>query len=539
LPGQPFVTITDAIPARSAPMLRLALLDAAILAACIAAAAGLSLALGQDANWDLQNYHYYIAWAWEHGKRAYGADLVAAQLQTYHNPLPDLPFYSMVTADWAPATIGMMMAIPAGIAAFFLWKVLACVVRHGSRVERWTAIACAFLIGTTSGVGFGVLGTTMNEWPSTALTMAAVYVLVRALVRGEVTTSTLIAAGLLAGCATGVKLTYGVFAVGMCAALLACSPRLRAALRNAWIFGLSVLAGTALSAGVWMWALWEHFGNPVFPYANKWFKSPWWGQYEVLGRPFGPKTLAEWLVFPFSTSAPPPFFVTEMGYVDARIAAVYGLSIVALIAALLARRRHGAWRMPLEWRFLAIFAAVSFVLWTAQHSIFRYLLPLLVLSGAFVVALLARLVQPGARIPALVMSALVLMATTSMPDWWRLEFGKRWFEVDVPKIDSDPLVLLTSDAPMSYVLPFFPDDARFIGIHNNISDARRQTLMEETIRKRIGDHKGPLYALSYPVGSGVDALLERKILKVTETCLPVVTNMRTSPLELCRVVQGR
>jgi hypothetical protein len=109
----------------------------------------------------------------------------------------------------------------------------------------------------------------------------------------------------------------------------------------------------------------------------------------------------------------------------------------------------------------------------------------------------------------------------------------------MPKIDRDPLVLLTSDAPMSYVLPFFPDDARFLGIHNNISDARRQTLMEETIRKRIRDHEGPLYALSYPAGSGVDALLERKILKVTETCVPVVTNMRTSPLELCRVVQGR
>src|SRR4030095_7472284 len=109
----------------------------AILAACIAAAAGLSLALGQDANWDLQNYHYYIPWAWAHGKRAYTTDVVAAQLQTYHNPLPDLPFFAMVTADWAPATIAMVMAIPAGIAAFFLWKLLTCVVRNGRGAERW------------------------------------------------------------------------------------------------------------------------------------------------------------------------------------------------------------------------------------------------------------------------------------------------------------------------------------------------------------------------------------------------------------------
>jgi len=48
-----------------------------------------------------------------------------------------------------------------------------------------------------------------------------------------------------------------------------------------------------------------------------------------------------------------------------------------------------------------------------------------------------------------------------------------------------------------------------------------------------------LYSLSYPTGSGVDALLERQIYKITETCLPIVTNMRTSPMEICRVVQAR
>jgi hypothetical protein len=526
--------------ARSVTTLRALLVDAVVLAACIAAAAGLSLALGQDANWDLQNYHYYNPWAWEHGKRAYSEDVVAAQLQTYHNPLPDLPFYWMIEAGWEPSTIAMVMAIPAGIAAFLLWKLLARLFRGGTRTERGSAIACAFLIGTTSGIGFGVLGTTMNEWPGAALTLAALFVLLRDLAAsGRCATRSLVIAGLLAGCATGVKLTFGVYAVGMCAALMLCAPRIGTAIRHAWAFGLAVLGGTALSSGAWMWSLWEHFRNPIFPYANKWIKSPWWGQYEVMVRPFGPHTLTEWLVFPFSLSAPPPFFVTEMGYVDGRIATVYGLSIVACLAALLAPRREGARRMAVEWRFLALFAFVSFVLWTAQYSIFRYLLPLLLLTGAFVVALLTRLAQPGVRVPAFVMTTLVLMTTTTMPDWWRLPFGPRWFEVDLPRVDRNALVLLTSDAPMSYVIPFFPDDARFLGINNSISDARRETLMEDTIRKRIREHKGPMYALSYPAGSGVDALLERQIFKVTQTCLPVTTNMRTSPMELCRVVQAR
>src|SRR5690242_5352948 len=60
-------------------------IDVALLAACIAAAAWVALASGQDANWDLQNYHFYDPWAWVHG-RTFDRDIAAAQLQTFHAP---------------------------------------------------------------------------------------------------------------------------------------------------------------------------------------------------------------------------------------------------------------------------------------------------------------------------------------------------------------------------------------------------------------------------------------------------------------------
>ena len=45
--------------------------------------------MGQDANWDLQNYHDHVAYALLH--RRYGLDVGAAGLQGYLNPLPDVP----------------------------------------------------------------------------------------------------------------------------------------------------------------------------------------------------------------------------------------------------------------------------------------------------------------------------------------------------------------------------------------------------------------------------------------------------------------
>jgi len=522
-----------------------------VLAACIAGAAGLSLLLGQDANWDLQNYHYYNPWAWVHGQRGYTRDIVAAQLQTYHNPLADLPFYQMVKERWDPQTIAMTLAIPAGIAAFFLWKLLTVLFRDLPRRERWVSVGAAFAIGITSGIGFGVLGTTMNEWPGAALTIAALYVIARGLcVYGapQLPWRPLVLAGLLCGFATGLKFTYGVFAVGLCAALLLRGPWRRDASRarvgEALVFGVAVLAGTLAAAGVWMWSLWKHFRNPIFPYANIWIKSPWWGEYEVMGRPFGPHTVLEWLAFPFSLAAPQPFYVTEMTYVDGRFPAVYALVLVVVAAALPGflrgerRMQDPAAAVAAPWRVLGIFVAVSFVLWTAQYSILRYLVTLELVSGALVVALLGRLVRPAARIPVAVAAAAALIGTTTIPDWWRIEFGRQWFEIALPPLEKDGLFLLTTDAPMSYVLPMFPKDARFLGINNSISDARRKTLMEEAIRRTIREHRGPLYSLSYPTGSGVDALLERGIYKITETCIPIVTNMRTSPIELCRVVRS-
>ena len=49
---------------------------------------------------------------------------------------------------------------------------------------------------------------------------------------------------------------------------------MRAAFGQAFVFGLAVLAGTLVTAGMWMWSLWTQFRNPIFPHANIWFKSP-------------------------------------------------------------------------------------------------------------------------------------------------------------------------------------------------------------------------------------------------------------------------
>ncbi len=108
----------NARPTRIAPSLRAGLL----LAACVVVAFLAALKHRQDANWDLQNYHFYDPWAWLSG-RLLDWDIAAAQLQTFHNPLPDLPFYALVAAGVDPRTITAWLALPTGVAAYFAIRI--------------------------------------------------------------------------------------------------------------------------------------------------------------------------------------------------------------------------------------------------------------------------------------------------------------------------------------------------------------------------------------------------------------------------------
>jgi hypothetical protein len=527
------------------------LADTALLVACVVTAGAVSLLLGQDANWDLQNYHFYNPWAWWNG-RIFDRDIAAAQLQTYHNPLLDMPFYAMVAADWPPRAIAFALAVPAGIAAFFLAKLLPLLFADLPRTERRVAVVASFAIGVTSAMGIATLGTTMNEWPLVALTMPALWLVVRALVNSPAQPlqwTTLVGAGLLCGLASGVKLTAAMFAVALCMALLLRGPHtglaLRRNFRESVVFGLAVLAALALSYGPWGYQLWVHYASPIFPYGNEWIDSPWWVKYQVIGRRYGPHTLAAWLQFPFDLLNPKPFYVVEVPYRDARMPILYAFALFGA-AVWISIRMKGRDALPRPahagvsraWRFLSIFFIISFLLWTAQHSVYRYLIALDLLSGALIVTLIFRNLKDGHASAVVVVLAVLLVATTRYATWGRVGFGDRWFDVKVPELESNAMVVLATDAPMAYVLPLIvPPTARNVGIDNGFINARRKTRMEDEIAQVIRVHDGPIYSLADRPGRGADALLVRGLLKVTETCVPVSTNIVAAPLELCRVVR--
>lgn len=521
------MTFPKSVPARARPWLGGAL---AIVLAGLA-----SIGLRQDSSWDLQNYHLYNAWAFVHGR--FGLDWAPAQLQSYYSPYLDLPFYALFAAGAPPRVIAFALAIPTGVAWYCFARIVERLFAPEPEPLRTRATIAAIALGVTAPMPISLIGTTMNDWYVAACVLAALWLLLRRGDPAAASTRAWVAAGALVGAAAGLKLTGSIYAIGLAAAALSVR-RWRAVVA---VSG-AMAAAFALTAGPWLATMYARYGNPLFPYFNDVFRSPWADPVSFSATRFGPSSTAEWLVFPYVMLVKLEGYVAEPEYRDARLALLYTLCLVAL-AVFWARRRRTA--DPNEaapsaraaWRFLAVFALASFVAWALVYRIARYLVPLELLAGAFTAGLIVRLVPARRATLALAVAVVAVVATAKFPTWWRQPFGEHFLSVELPPVKPDALVLLVTPEPMSYVLPAFPSDARFAGLVSNFNDPARRNRLQDTIARTIREHQGALYALAVPPGKddGAAALAQMGLRRTQ--CAIVRTNLRVSPLELCELAR--
>jgi hypothetical protein len=378
-------------------------------------AAGLAaLALGQDANWDLRNYHFYVPFAFLHGRM--DLDVAVAHVATYYNPMLHLPFY---------------------------WAVVHLPPR---------------------------------------------------------------AVGFLAGAATG---------------------------------------------GFWFVAMWRRFGNPLFPYFNDVFHSPWASGGSYRHDAFIPSGLDEWLLLPFRFAFD-PLRVAEVPFRDLRLPLLYLLLAALAVAGLrhrLAARGAGQGEAgvgPLDDRiaYLAWFTAFAFVAWAALFGVSRYLVPLELLAPLLAWFVLTEL-RPSIRSRPwlLVAAAVVMLAAGQRADWGRRPWSDDYFGVVPPRVAALPpaLVLMAGREPSGYMVPFMPASGRFLRIAGYFTGpSATPNATDLAMRDAIVAHRGPVFLL-YRVYEGRVALPAARHYGLgvepgsCQSLLPAIEPDRKHVFLLCRL----
>ncbi|MET0331737.1 MAG: hypothetical protein ABW154_09945 [Dyella sp.] len=525
-----------------------------LLLVCLTIGALLSITLGQDASWDLKNYHLYNAFAFLHG-RTY-RDLAAAGMQSFFNPLPDLPYYLLGTSvleRW-PRLLAAYQGLWYGVLLFTLCFIATRLADLQRRSINWADVL-AIVIGATGTMLVSQTGSSSNEVPLACLILLGVMQLLP--LYGEQPDRTIrraLLAGLCCGLAVGLKPTAVIYPPAMALALLLSLRPHRLAWRVAMLYGTSALVGFVVSYGYWGWHLYQLTGNPIFPLFNQVFHSDWVAATNGTDPHFRPRDTLQWLFYPFYWLPKNQWLVTEVRFSDPRYALVM-LTLATLLWLRLRKRAERAVIAP-GTVFIAIFVAMAYINWMVLFSILRYAIPIEALSGFLILAALQAIdvrrqaVVGGARriIHQMLLALLLVAVLSHYPSWGRGTYANKAFDIAPLTIEPDSKVVVLG-APQAYLAPFFAQAASidFVGITWFTRSAQGSRLWRLT-QARIEQHHGPLYALRRNDDASDEQTLHLMLPQASFTDCQLIHSPlefdrrgrdNSLQLQLCRIVKRR
>lgn len=506
-------------------------------ACCVAApiAFGLfAIVLGQDANWDLRNYHWYNAFAFLTGR--FGLDLAPA---TFYNPLLDVPLFLL--AQHVPARVcGFVLGAVQGLNFVLLYGLARALLPRWSQWGRGAGAAIVAAFGLVGGGSLGLVGTTFYDNVVSLFVLGALLVVVRSSGTGatQPPLKAFVVGGLLVGAAAGLKLPAAIYAIGLAAACFCWPGPIRERLRHTIGFGVAAAVGVLAFGGFWMLRLWSSFGNPIFPYFNDVFGSSMALDASYRDARFIPTSLFDAAAFPFLFSFD-SYRVGEIEFTDFRVLALFVIAIGTVTFALVRRSRD-----PTQWPPALVFvlaaSTVSYLVWLGLFAIYRYIVTLEMLAPLLVVTLISTwpVSERGRIVTVVLLGALVLIGTRP-GTWGRTDWSERFVEVTAPTVVDTraTMVLMVGFVPSSWVIPAFPPDVAFVrlqGYSHHPDDG--DVGLARVARTRVSSHDGAFYLL-YARG---ERQLARQIIDRFDlatdfaSCEPVRGNL-DSALRFCPV----
>jgi len=485
-----------------------------VAVASVAFTVAYALIAGPDSNWDLRNYHYWVVHAFLNGTTF--VDVGPAQLLSWNNPLVFVPSY-LVVKYTSPLVGTAIEGAWAGIAGLLLYLLAVRTVATESPRRRISVGLLVTACGITGAMFLTQVGTSFSDPLTSILVIAGLLVLYWS------SSYRFLLSGLLVGAAVGLKLTCAPFAVGLAVALLAGWRSWDLSVGRYLGLALGGILGVALTAGYWSWLLYVETGNPLFPFYNEIFKSSLYEHVNFYDPRYLPESLLDAISYPFQWVIG-RYPSSDWPFRDARFAlAALGL-ILALVSLGLRRRRepHERETVDRDFHFFAIFFVVSFAVWIMVWGVSRYITVLELLTGLLLylsvdrLPLSLRLRQWG------FVGAVALCVVWTQPAYRHRPDNPsdRYF----PALDQHELtapktlyIMVGGGQPMSYMIPSFPKDARFVRLTGNFGDLTPDRPLAKLAGEAIARHVGPVRTLTanwHGDNDGKPPSLEERDLKL-------------------------
>ncbi len=464
----------------------------------------LSVILGQDVSWDLRNYHFYNPYMLLTGRFKY--DVLPAQIQTFFNPLMDVPFFvAIYYLKLPPVVVGFFLG---GFHGLNQWLVHLITYHSFDKVcERYKiTLSIAAAITSIFGAAYiSELGTSIGDSTSSVFVLAGLFLIIACLGRNQpVKLKTIIFAGLLLGLATGLKLTTALYSISLIVAISFLTNTIQEKLRNLLVLIFSMAVGFSLTMGYWIILMWTNFANPLFPFFNKIFQSPYIEtDFNLQDTRFLPKDVWQFLFYPFYF-VQEQTLVAEVKFKETRFAIAY-LLIVILLGVIIyqytSRRsleqKNNLVHVPIL-GFLLPFYCSAYLIWLKGFSIYRYLIVLELITPVLIILIIAYLYPHKRTVFIILIAIFALIAATVKPlDWWRMGWSDNYFGIDSQALKpyENSTIVMWGDEGTGYLVPHFPASTRFVRLRGNMG-VSEGTLMRKNAEKFIAETPvGNLYIL--------------------------------------------
>jgi hypothetical protein len=490
--------------------------------------------LGQDVNWDLANYHFYDGYAFLHHR--IDVDVAPAMMQTYLNPFFDVINYLFIIIQ-KPKFTAFLLSLFSSATAFLLYKIAMLLFTDFS--QRKIYVFFSLLIAVIGVDSLSLLGTTTNDTKMCLMVIAALYCVLKALLSSEKSAlHYIIFAALILGMAAGFKLPAACYALGMLVTVF--FSNFKHSLRLSFIFCIFAIAGFLLANGYWMYVLYQHFQNPLYPYYNNIFHSSL-APFVSFNLPPSETKLYfyDYLLMPIYLAFDKTILTSE------RVLRDMHFFIIILFAVIFYFRKSSHTianeKLKNAWQAATIFFSASYLIWISVFAVYRYAMPLEVISGIFIVYMAQSFFSSQREICIFLASlSCLLVATACYPQWGRKNFGAEYLSVTPPVLPSHAKVVLTTE-PLAYLIPFFPADTSFIGmpfVSFGQSPKTPRKLYAKVIKQLSAS--APLYVMSYQASNHADtrsmSFLEGSGFRRDESsCIVFKSNIDS--LKICRLIK--
>ena len=375
--------------------LRLVLVCLASLSASIA----WTIAGGQDLNFDLITYHFYLGYSGFASR--FDLDFLPAGLYGYQSPLPFMPMYWLDRIGISPVTNAAIHAAFHAVNLVVLYLLTELLVGKATRLTEHIKIAALWLLGAIAPIYWTLVGTSFADLSTSVPVLAGLWLVARNAVGSTARIAWIAAAGVLLGIATGARPHNAIYVAALfCGLAMSRFPE-KKRLFPISVFLLAAFGAWLTSFGPWAYRLYREFGNPFFPLFNGLFRSPDFPASNAPFLSFTPGGFLDLIMLPFWMATDAAWIYVELPLPDVR-PALLTLCLIAVgltwLYSVSQTRNHMAHKPDAievgtvsSRRLILVFFSVSGILWLATSANGRFGVALLMLAGPVCGTLIFRL----------------------------------------------------------------------------------------------------------------------------------------------------